>query len=190
MSKDTLEIIYWVATLAILCINVYVIRYSPINAVEVGRRLNIAQQKDNTKRSLFLLLFSLRGQPVHHDFVRGLNQIEVVFEDVPPVIAAWRVYFASLQNKHQANAERNWEIERTTLLSAMAVHLGYASISHSELLRDYYPEGHDNQLKDDWDLRESARAFLKNGDILYKIMIDNWDNGKRMDGTEEVPPTP
>ncbi|MBX9735051.1 MAG: hypothetical protein K2X37_13415 [Chitinophagaceae bacterium] len=190
MSKEILEIIYWVATLIILGINVYVIRYAPINAVEIGRRLNVAQQKDNAKRNLFQLLFSLRGQPLHQDFVRGLNQIEVVFEDVPLVIEAWRVHLASLGNNNQANATRNWEIERTTLLSAMAVHLGYSSISHSELLRDYYPEGHSNQVLDDLDFREAARSFLKNGDIVYKMMIDNWDSGKRMDAAQEKPPTP
>ena len=41
--------VYWVITLGVLCVNVYVIRHSPVNAITVGRKLNNEQQKDNAK---------------------------------------------------------------------------------------------------------------------------------------------
>lgn len=107
---------------------------------------------------------------------RPLNRIEVVFEDVPTVIQAWRIHFASLGNKEQANKEKNWEIERAALMSAMAVHLGYSNIPHGELLRDYYPEGHENQLKDDLKFREAALNYFRAGAAIYLRMLENLDN--------------
>ncbi|WP_276503514.1 DUF6680 family protein [Terrimonas pollutisoli] len=190
-TKDYFEIAFGFANVGILCVTAYFIYrsiYSPIDAVKVGRQLNKEQKKDDAKRSLFLLLFSLRGHPVHYDFVRGLNQIEVVFEDVPQVIQAWRTHFASLQIKNQANSEKNWEIERAALLSAMAVHLGYSNIPHSELLRDYYPEGHDNQLKDDLDFRQAASVFLKSGAALHELIIRNYEPTKPDDKIDDVKP--
>jgi hypothetical protein len=112
----------------------------------------------------------------------------VVFEDVPQVIQAWRTHFASLQIKSQSNAEKNWEIERAALLSAMAVHLGYSNIPHSELLRDYYPEGHDNQLKDDIDFRQAASTFLKSGAALHELIIQNYVPPKNDDQKDEDKP--
>lgn len=84
MTKETLEIGYWVINLLILGLNVFFISTSSLNAVRLGRQLNDRQQKDNAKRTLFLTLFSLRANPVHYDYVTGLNQIDVVFEDTPP----------------------------------------------------------------------------------------------------------
>ena len=84
-AKDVIEIVYWIVYLLIVAYTAFYIATGPKNAAEnaviIGRELNIQQQKDTAKRSLFLLLFSLRGTPVHYDFVRGLNQIDVVFED-------------------------------------------------------------------------------------------------------------
>jgi hypothetical protein len=91
-TKDILEIIYWWISLGILFATVYYIATGPRNAAEnavrIGRTLNNEQQKDNAKRNLFLTLFSLRGSPVHYDFVKCLNQIDIVFEDVPEVLTA------------------------------------------------------------------------------------------------------
>ncbi|CAN5522509.1 hypothetical protein BH11BAC5_BH11BAC5_01570 [soil metagenome] len=189
-TKDIFEIGLGIVNTFILCITGYFVYrsiYSPVDAVKVGRQLNTKQRKDEAKSNLFLLLFSLRGNPVHYDFVRNLNQIEVVFEDVPQVIAAWRLHYASLSNKGQANTLHNWEIERAALLSAMAVHLGYSNIPHGELLRDYYPEGHENQLKDDMEFRSAQhKYFEKQGqmaEIILQRMKDQDDGLRGIDGS-------
>lgn len=170
---NTVQVIYWTISLLLVCVSLWL---GPLNAVKTGRKLNNEQQKDNAKRTLFLTLFSLRGNPVHFDFVRGLNQIEVVFEDVPSVISAWRVHFASLGNRDQANKDKNWEIERAALLSAMAVHLGYSNIPHGELLRDYYPEGHDNQFQDDRALRQKWVDYLNTSTLMNQMIIEKMEN--------------
>lgn len=176
MTKENWDILFGIVNILILVVTAYFMYRSlrsPVDAVKVGRKLNQEEQKDNAKRNLFLSLFSLRGNPVHHDFVRGLNQIEVVFEDVPKVIDAWRKHFASLGNKNQANRENNWQIERAALLSEMAVHLGYSNIPHGELLRDYYPEGHENQLLDDLAHRKASLDYFQMGAAVYQKMLEN-----------------
>ena len=188
MTREKFEIIYWIANVLILCVTAYFIYrsiHTPIQAVRIGRQLDNEKQKDNAKRSLFLLLFSLRGNPLHHDFVRGLNQIEVVFEDVPQVISAWRTHFASLGQKDQVNAAKNWEIERAALLSSMAVHLGYSNIPHGELLRDYYPVGHDTQLQDDQQLRADLQIYLKTGIEMQILIIEQMKATQQQNQIEE-----
>jgi len=165
-----------VLNLLVLIATVYYIAHAPVNAVRIGRELNTDTQKDNAKRSLFLSLFSLRGTPIHHDFVRGLNRIAVVFEDVPSVLSAWHLYFDSLQIKNQANAELNWSIQRTNLLSAMAVHLGYESLNQTEMMRDYYPEGHDNYWKDENQLREIQKKYFDKQGLLAEMLIQKMND--------------
>ena len=119
MSQNVFQIIYWCASVLILCITLW---FGPMNAVRIGRRLNNEQQKDNAKRNLFLTLFSLRGSPVNYDFVKCLNQIDIVFEDCQPVLDSWHTYLTALGIK---DTENTWDLLRTNLLSAMAIHLGY-----------------------------------------------------------------
>jgi hypothetical protein len=172
MAKDILEVGYWIASVIILLCTAYYIATGPVNAVKTGRKLNEEQQKDNAKRSLFLVLFSLRGLPIHRDFVRGLNQIDVVFEDVPNVIQSWRALRASLDNKTQANAEKNWELGRIRLLSEMARSLGYAQINETEMMKDYYPEGHQNQDLDDLDIRFRLKEYLAKNIEMNTLVIE------------------
>ena len=124
-TKDYFEIVYWIVSLLILGFTIYYIKTSPIKAVETGRKLNDEQNKYSAKSELFLTLFSLRGNPTHYNFVNGLNQIDVVFEDVQSVLTAWEKLYESLGNPNQNNAVQNWDLLRTELLSEMAQHLSY-----------------------------------------------------------------
>jgi hypothetical protein len=172
-TMNYFEMAYWFISLCILVATVYYIATGPLNAVKTGRQLNNDQQKDNAKRNLFLTLFALRGSPVHYDFVRGLNQIDVVFEDTPSVLDAWHTHYDSLQIKGQVNENQIWDLQRTNLLSAMAVSLGYNRIRQTDMLQNYYPEGHSNQFREDWELRFAAKEYLKKGGDLYEILIAN-----------------
>jgi len=40
-------------------------------------------------------------------------------------------------------------------------------------MKNYYPVGHDNQFRDDWELRQAAKRFLTTGHELYEILIAN-----------------
>lgn len=183
-TKDCLEIIYWIVSLGILITNVYFIANGPRNAISIGRKLNIEQQKDDAKRELFLTLFSLRGSPLHYDFVRALNEIDVVFEDTPSVLQAWHTYYDSLHIKGRVNEDQEWELQRVTLLSAMAQSLGYQSIRETDMIRQYYPEGHGNQLQSDLETHQDWKTYLKKNIEFLTIMI-NLQKNNRLPKTDE-----
>ncbi len=162
-----------ILNLLILIATVYYIAHAPVNAIRIGRTLNNEQQKDNAKRNLFLSLFSVRGNPVHYDFVKGLNQIDIVFEDCQPVLDAWHLHYDSLQIKGQSNERKIWDLQRANLFSAMAVHLGYNRIKQTDMIRDYYPEGHENELIDNLDFRNAAVTYLKAGAAAFHLIVEN-----------------
>ena len=175
-TKDYFEIGYWVIYLVIVAITAFYIAFGPKNAAEsaviIGRRLNIEQQKDTAKRNLFLTLFALRGSPLHYDFVKSLNEIDIVFEDTQPVLDSWHTYYDSLQIKGQANAQQTWSLQRAELLSAMAFSLGYNRIKQTDIIRDYYPEGHEDRAKSDWNFRESQRQYYEKTTLMATMAID------------------
>lgn len=174
MSQENWNIIFGISNIVILgitCLFIYRSLRSPIDAVRVGRQLNNEQQKDNAKRNLFLTLFALRGSPVHYDFVRGLNQIDIVFEDCQPVLDAWHRLYDSLNLPEQTNAEINWGLMRVELLSAMAVHLGYERIRQTDMIREYYPKGHGEQLQDDLAFRMAALKYFQSGNEIFERAI-------------------
>jgi hypothetical protein len=181
--KDWFNIVFLFINAAILCATIYVIRKSPSDAIKIGRQLNDAQNKDDAKRELFLILFSLRGSPLHYDFVRSLNQIDVVFEDTPSVLDAWHTHYDSLQIKEQANELQIWELQRTNLLSAMAVSLNYKSIRQTDMLKNYYPEGHENENISNWKFRYDRQEFYKAAKDLNKLLFDYYSSGR-------LPPSP
>ena len=172
-TKDYLEIAYWTVSLLILTATVYYIYYAPIKAVKIGRQLNDEQNKDTVKRELFLTLFAYRGSPVHYEFVNSLNKIDIVFQDEHLVLNAWAKYYDSLGQKNITNQEEVWSILRVDLLSEMATSLGYKKLKQVDIMKNYYPVGHDNQNREDWELRQAAKRFLTTGHELYEVLLAN-----------------
>lgn len=171
-TKEYFEIGYYFISTGILFATVYYIATGAKDAVNVGRRLNNEQQKDNAKRNLFLRLFALRGSPVHYDFVRGLNEIDVVFEDTPTVLTAWHRLYDSYRINNQTDENKIWELLRVELLSAMAVHLGYHQIRQTDMIREYYPTGHLNQEKGELELKLAATAFFQTGTEVNEALME------------------
>lgn len=184
--KDFLEIGYWVISVGILSATVYYIATGPINAVKIGRKLNIEQQKDNAKRNLFLTLFALRGSPLNYDFVNGLNQIDVVFESDSQVLDAWHKHLNDLHNKGLNDPQRVWEIGRIELLSKMANSLGYGSLNQTDIMQHYYPVGHGDKSKFDFDLQYAATKFFESGHLVYKVMLEKTEEAEN---AKDQPPT-
>lgn len=186
---------YYIVSGLILIATVYYIAHSPVNAVRIGRTLNNEQQKDNAKRSLFLLLFSLRGSPLHYDFVKGLNEIDIVFEDTPTVLEAWHHHYDSLQIDNQVNENQIWDLQRTEILSAMALSLGYNRIRQTDMIRSYYPKGHEYRDYKEIEIREAQLAYHKSmidlslvSKELNEILIDFYSNmPERKDGKPDEP---
>lgn len=174
-AKDYFEIGYWAVSLIVLGVTVYWIKISPIKAVETGRKLDNEQNKYSAKKDLFLMLFSLRGNPTHHDFVSGLNQIDIVFEDSSEVLTAWSKLYESLGNPNQNNAVYNWDLLRTEVLSEMAQHLGYQKLKQTSIQRNYIPKAHFDSQASDEEYTLSMKAFYDSGTKMHNIWINNYN---------------
>ena len=177
-TKDYLEIGIGVVNVLILIVTGYFMYrslYSPLDAVTIGRQLNNEQQKDTAKRNLFLTLFSLRGSPVHYDFVTGLNQIDIVFEDCPDVLTAWRTHYDSLNTTGLVDENKIWDLQRTNLLSAMAVSLSYNGIRQTDMLKHYTPIGHNNRESQLMNIEIAQLAFYKSNAALNERLMERMD---------------
>jgi len=174
VTKDYLELTYWLISLLILGFTVYWIAVSPVKAVQIGRRLDNEQNKDKSKRDLFLMLFSLRGNPTHQNFVTGLNQIDIVFEDSPAVLEAWGKLYDSLDIPDQNNAVQNWDLLRTELLSEMAQHLGYQKLKQTTIQRNYIPKAHFDSALSDQNYNNAMTAYYESGAKFHNLWIDNY----------------
>lgn len=173
-TKDIFEIGYWVVSLIILGFTIYWIKISPIKAVETGRKLDNEQNKYNAKRDLFLTLFSLRGNPTHYDFVNGLNQIDIVFEDEENVLVAWQKLFDSLNTKNLTNPTETRNLLQTDLLSEMAYSLGYQKLKQTAIQKNYTPQAHADQSDENRDYNHTAKTFFETGAQMHKIWIDQY----------------
>ena len=179
-TKDYFEIAYWTVSLLILSLTVYWIATSPIKAVETGRKLDAEQNKYDSKKELFLTLFSLRGNPANYEFVNRLNQIDIVFQDDDKVLSSWNKYFDSLHQTDIVNAHQTWELLRTDLLSEMAQSLGYEKLKQTDILKNYSPIAHSRDADDYFSHRKAEREFFESGAKLYNLHIaateSNYDN--------------
>jgi hypothetical protein len=172
-TKDNIEIIYWTVSLVTLMATIWVIYYSPIKAVKIGRQLNDEQNADKIKRELFLRLFALRGKPLHQDFVDGLNQINVVFHDVPEVLSSWNKYFESLNNNSLINENETRDLNRANLLSVIAKKLGYSIENQTEILTSYYPQVHHNQFVTNVEMRNAEYNFHLTGKLMHESVMNS-----------------
>jgi len=175
-TKDYFEIIYWFISLVILAYTVYWIYQSPIKAVKIGRDLDVEQNKYKAKSDLFLMLFSLRGNPMSYDYVNGLNKIDIVFQDEEKVLGAWGKLFDSLNRKDQVDAVSEWDRLRTDLLSTMAESLGYKSIKQTVIQQHYSPQAHANWQLDNQSFHEVQRAYYQSGALMHNLVIASYQS--------------
>lgn len=175
-TKDYFEIGYWAVSVLILIATVYWVAISPIKAVQTGRKLDNVQNKHKAKSDLFLMLFSLRGNPTHHNFVNGLNQIDIVFEDSPEVLTAWGKLYESLNNRSQNNTLENLNLLRTDLLSEMAQHLGYQKLKQTTIQRNYTPQAHLDYEENYKDQNLSMKAYFESGAKMHNLLIAYYES--------------
>jgi hypothetical protein len=182
-TKDYFEIGYWTVSILILIMTVYWIKISPVKAVQIGRNLDNEQNKYNAKKDLFLMLFSYRGNPTHYDFVNGLNQIDIVFEDEEKVLIAWEKLYESLGNPSQNNVIQTWDLLRTELLSEMAQSLGYKKLKQTAIQRNYSPQAHADLTTENWNYHQTAKTFFETGAEMHKIWINHYSNPQNQSST-------
>ncbi|ENA1765338.1 hypothetical protein ABF176_002549 [Flavobacterium psychrophilum] len=185
--KDRFEIAFWVVSLLILCVTALAVYFAPLKAVEIGRKLNDEQNQQKVKSDLFLTLFSLRGNPTAYTFVNALNQIDIVFQDEPSVLAAWNKLFESLNNVGLINAMETRNLLRTDLLSQMAISLGYQGLKQTDIQKNYSPQAHADESAENWNHQQAEKLFFETGTKMHNIWIENYSATQqpRMEEIEE-----
>lgn len=118
-----------------------------------------------------------------------------MFEDTPSVLTAWHTHYDSLQIDNQVNENQIWDLQRTEILSAMAISLGYNRIRQTDMIRSYYPKGHEYRDYKEFEVREAQLGYHKSmielsttGIELNKLLIDFYQNlpEKKEDKSDEV----
>lgn len=184
-TKDYFEIVYWVVSLLILAVTVYWIATSPVKAVEIGRNLDEEKNKNDSKKELFLTLFSLRGSPTNYEFVNRLNQIDIVFQDDDKVLDAWSKLFDSLGQKDIVNSFQTYELLRVNLLSEMAQSLGYKKLKQTDILKNYSPIAHSKDADEHFAHKKAEREFFETATQMHKIWIDSYWNQQPIENEEQ-----
>jgi hypothetical protein len=185
IDKDWFTFLTFLISTLILIITAIAVWKAPIKAVEIGRKLSDKQNKYDEKMRLFLTLFSLRGMPLNYEFVLGLNQIEIVFQESRDVIDAWRsLHFELL--KEETDAQRKiWESHRVSLLSKMALDLGYKGLHENEILKYYYPVGFDYRQQEDSRMRKAQLDYYERSADFFDFLIEqnriSKDNQEQLD---------
>jgi hypothetical protein len=172
IDKDWFTFLTFVISTLILIITAVAVWKAPIKAVEIGRKLSDSQNKYDEKMRLFLTLFSLRGMPLNYEFVLGLNQIEIVFQESRDVIDAWRSLHFELLKEATDTQIKVWEQHRASLLSKMALDLGYKGLHETEILKHYYPIGFDHRQQEDSRMRKAQLDYYEKGAGFYDFLIE------------------
>ncbi len=144
---------------------------SPVIAVVVTlvwqsfkeKRERNKQRKDH----LFLTLMAhRRSQPPRQEWVDALNLIDVVFADTPSVLRLWHEYYDLLGSANYREESSKRVHKHLELLSAMAVDLGYRSLSQTDIDKYYSPIAHGNENDLNWRLRTELLRVLSGAQQL------------------------
>jgi predicted RNA-binding protein YlxR (DUF448 family) len=100
--------------------------------------------------------------PPAHDWVNGLNLIDVVFSDTPKVVALWHQYYSMLGSAKNDNEYRDRDHKYIELLSAMARDLGYQNLPQTDIDKFYSPQAHQNQIAASNEIQTELLRVLKN----------------------------
>jgi hypothetical protein len=167
----------WVGTIALFL--------SAIIAVLIGQYLQDRKIKTQAKEWLFRTLFSLRGQPVNHNYVNALNQIDIVFHKNKNVLDAWHKLYDSLNEVGISDRmksdevfriakNKEWDKLRHEIIFQMASVVGYdLKVMKPEHLLNpsYSPEGHAFAENFEWDLKAAAKEFFELSVDFHKKAI-------------------
>ena len=144
---------------------------SPVIAVVVTlvwqsfkeKRERNKQRKDH----LFLTLMAhRRSQPPRQEWVDASNLIDVVFADTPSVLRLWHEYYDLLGSANYREESSKRVHKHLELLSAMAVDLGYRSLSQTDIDKYYSPIAHGNENDLNWRLRTELLRVLSGAQQL------------------------
>jgi hypothetical protein len=136
---------------------------SPAIAVAITLWYQTRKEKRERKDRLFqTLMVHRKAFPPTHDWVNGLNLIDVVFSDTPKVAALWHQYYSMLGSAKTDNEYRDRDHKYIELLSAMAQDLGYKNLQQTDIDKFYSPQAHQSQIAASNEIQTEFLRVLKN----------------------------
>lgn len=164
-----------IITTGILLLTAFAVWYAPIQAVKTGVKLEKEKQKESAKMNLFLNLFSFReATPVnflHPDFVKALNQIDVVYMDHHNVLHIWHELHRTYANESLLNRQKLIDDLRQNLLIQMGDVLGY-KVSEIDFSKSYSPRGHGDEWQANIELRVAQYNYYKDGNEMILLQSE------------------
>jgi hypothetical protein len=141
-------------------INIIAIVVGPLFAVLITLWWQERKEKRDKKINLFTMLLAYRkSYPVSPEWARGLNVIDVVFQDHPRVLELWHQYYDMLMVQHPDEGQKTAQNHKyLELMSEIAKDLGFAKLQQTEIDKFYIPQAH----ADDANLNAAVRLeFLR-----------------------------
>jgi hypothetical protein len=115
---------------------------------------------------------SVRGNILNfqaaQEWVRSLQLIDVVFADAPDVLKHWHELYLMLQQQEAPPGQGHKMID---LLSAMAAHLGFKTLTQTDIDKAHYPRAISDPIAKANDVQEELLRVLKKTDSLLVAPI-------------------
>jgi len=154
------------------------------------------RQKNQTKKDIFLILFSLRdsfqGNYLHPDYVNALNKIDVAFQGHENVIQAWHNLHQSFLQRDLINIDAVRDDLKRELLSQMAHTVGY-KLSKLDMSKAYTPQAHGDKDKLEYEIRIYKHIYYKEAldavrlqNKWFSYQLDAIENPIQQDGENET----
>lgn len=157
-------------------ISIVAIFLGPVFAVMVGQYLQNRKKKYDAKINLFFTIMSYRYNPVHQDFVRALNLIDVIFQDNHKILDCWHKYHENLHKTNEINLPMTVQRSFLDLVQAMSNSLGYKGLKQTDIDKTYSPKIYGQKELLDQGLRDNLDAFLKSGNEFFEKSKDQPEN--------------
>jgi hypothetical protein len=170
----------------------------PIAAVLVTRGVDNLRDKERRRLEVFRSLMRTRRMPLSQEHVSALNLVEIEFISKPKVIAAFKALLSHYDSGYGANktldelkaANDKADALRTTLLSAIAVVLGY-NFEQMDILRgSYMPQGWGVELDEQTAVRKGLAELLSGRRPLPIYVAQSPPTATPTDNNEPASPFP
>jgi len=152
----------------------------PLLAVQVTVFLERRRQVQERRFAIFRTLMATRATGLSLDRVQALNMIDIEFyngaQKSKDILQAWRAYLDHLNNVQPLIPE-TWGEKRTELfidlLHRMAIYFNYGFDNVHLKRTSYFPAGHGEAEKDQYEIRKALVSLLKGEATLPVNVVDS-----------------
>lgn len=149
------------------------------------------KQRKIERRFLLMRMIASKGYiGVPQSLIDDLNTIEIIFRKNKKVLGKYHAYYEELcqpDGKEDYNKQQAlyWD-----LLRSIGDTVGYRNLDNSTLNSRYIPRGVYNDHIDDKEFRKQLLQYLKSGNEMQEMIIENMVKPPSTDDTKKLPDEP